>query len=849
MPTTYKGPHVAVTQQFVTSPGAIAIEDLPSVAVATAFDVYIKEVLGSLYGIIEKELLWGADKVVYDKNVIDQKAYDFYPVKAYASSPFGNIEFDPDSIASTKLAVGRDKSYKVPDVEQVAGVCEGIIPYYKRELSAGDVQILAADLSTIVITGGTVVTAQIKPGQRVFINIASTWTDVGIVGSVGNDETRIKLAVPYSAAVTNGEGIIVGAASAALKDIPNTLYDKNADFIGTKVRVGDIVYLSSLAISGSVTTPKVASITSIIDKNTLKFNTSTQATGQVDYNFLAYQKFTETPGSTVLLYSYKIERYMGFSQNYGIKLLNTGSGVTVTRVSASEFTVVASGFPILNEGDVFMITDANPGASAEERDTTYIRLYRISTIVLDGSNYRITVNNTIYQSGIEADTDYETGDFISAWSPKIETDIKVDFRAIRDEENKVVKRIASIKDITDAWCKDDEIDIHNELAFMASVIFGRNAGKVLYGTNVDASASNLAAEYTAAFEELKLKDVYSHALGTTDAGVNGLAGPYCDGQSDPYEGHERIAIVCYDEKDIFLMGTDSGSMAVTGVITISGAFDPIAAGLTVNDTVDIYDGSGDYVTTVTVVATPDPGTPTEIETDYSGSVLSGHTFKFLSGRKDDQAVRIGAIKYGNRRVSVIWPGWFNADFGGERYTLPPYYISAAIAGMDSGVIVSQSFTNRNFSIPGLSNIELNTNTYYRKTQLDEIGGGGVDIMIQDATITQSIKSRHDLTSNMDAIEYRERSITKQPDVAAKTIRTAVSPYTGKYNITPSLFQFLGKVCTIVTTKLVKKGILEKIALVSIARDEVIADKINFIFEATVFVAGNYYDITLIVKSR
>jgi hypothetical protein len=37
-------------------------------------------------------------------------------------------------------------------------------------------------------------------------------------------------------------------------------------------------------------------------------------------------------------------------------------------------------------------------------------------------------------------------------------------------------------------------------------------------------------------------------------------------------------------------------------------------------------------------------------------------------------------------------------------------------------------------------------------------------------------------------------------------------------------------------------------MVSIDRDEVIADKVNFVFEATVFVAGNYYDITLIVKS-
>jgi hypothetical protein len=181
--------------------------------------------------------------------------------------------------------------------------------------------------------------------------------------------------------------------------------------------------------------------------------------------------------------------------------------------------------------------------------------------------------------------------------------------------------------------------------------------------------------------------------------------------------------------------------------------------------------------------------------------------------------------------------------------MPPYYIAAAICGMDGGKVVSQSFTNYSFTIPGLSNIELNTNTYFRKAQLDEIGGGGVDIMIQDSNITQSIKSRHDLTTNMDAVEYRERSIAKQADLSAKTIRNAVAPYVGKYNITPELIRFLGSVCTVVSSKLVKDGIIQKMSIISIKQDEVVVDKVNFLIEITVFVAGNYYDITLMVKSR
>jgi len=851
--TAYQGPHVAVTQKFVTSPGAIAIEDLPSVAVGTAFDVFEKERIGSSYGIVDRELAWGANKVVYDKDVIDQKAYDFYPAKAFANSPFGNVDLEllDANLSSTGVTLVRGKTYKVPDTEKVVGACEGIVPYYKRILTAGDVQIHAADLRTVVIVGGTVVTAQLKPGQKVFVTIdgGTSWTLVGTVGSIGNDETKIRLATPYATPITTGDGIAVGAVSDTLIDIPNTIYDATADFITAKVRVGDIVYISSLAIAASIANPIAASVVSIIDKNTLKFNTETLVAGQVDYDYLKYQDFVETPGSTLQLYTYWVERYAGFSQNYGIKLLNTGAGVAVGKTSSSVLTVPIAGFPIVNEGDVFIITTANVAAGSEERDVTPgFRPYRIQTITTSGVNYEITVNGTIYHSGVAPETEFSGGEFISVWAPKVETSILVDFRAVREEELGVVKRITSLEDIAAAWSRDEDISIHNELAFMAQIEFALNRGKVMYGVNVDATEANLSAQYSAAFEELKLHDVYSHALGTDDAGVNALLGPYVDGQSAPYEGHERIGVVAYDEDDIYLQGADTGSVDIAGLITIDGAFDPIAAGVTVDDVVKIYDSSGDFVTEVLVTETPT--VVTEVQTDYVGAILAaGHSFRFQSGRKDDQSVRIGAIGYGNRRVQVVWPGWFQADFGGVTYTLPPYYITAALAGMDGGIIVSQSFTNYTFSIPGLSNIQLNTNNYFRKLQLDEIGGGGVSVMIQDTRVSQTIKSRHDLTSNMDAVQYREHSITKQADVSAKTVRNAINPYVGKYNITPDLFRFIGQVCAVVSTKLVKKGVIARLSVLKIARDEVIDDKINITMQATVFIAGNYYDVTLIIVSR
>ena len=872
----YQGPNASVTQEFVTTPGAVAVESLPSVAVATAYDVYHAGDLGNSYGITNRILPWGtSNKVVFNRSLAGGRAFEMYPPVAYANTKFGNVNLNlPSSdFVSTGVEIDRDETYVVPGTAQVSGSCKGIMPYYNANFGvSGAVLINNTSLNTVNIAGGSVVTAQIQTGQKVFVyqTVPASWTFVGTVGPTGNDETKIILSAPYSTAITDGSRILVGAADAGTEiGSPENLYDPNADFVASKVAVGDIVTLSSLSIAGSVVSPKFATVTAIMSKTMLRVNTIIltpsypTTSGLADSNFTKYRPASAlelmAAGSTIKLDSYAVNRLVGFSQSYGLKNLNSATGVAVTYISDSSFSIDATtpSLPLMGKGDIFMVATANTAVTSEERDTANLRLYTIDTITLVGTTYVITTTSTIYQSVVSGNTTvYVNGDYMQAWTPMVETDIVADFRAIRSEENKVVHRITSQQDIYNAFVRsgDTTIDPRNELAFMMNIIFSLAAGKVCYGVNVDASAGNLSAEYDAALEELKLQDVYSHCFGTTDAGVNSLVGPYCDEESAPYEAHERIGIVCYDLDDIYLMGTGTGSIASTGIVTVASGVNPITAGVTIGDIVNVIDSDGNTVVTATVTATPSPSHPSLIQTNYTGALTpsSGNdSIRIESGRKDDQSVRGGAIAYGNRRVAVEWPGWFTADYGTETsLTLPPYFITAAIAGMDCGNIASQSFTNLPFGIPGLSNISLGTNFYFRKAQLDEIGGGGVDIMIQDATISQSIKSRHDLTSDMSSVQFRERSITKQADVAAKTIRSAVAPYVGRYNVNdPNLFRFLGQVCAVVSTTLVKDGTIASLAVNKIARDAVIDDKINFFLTATAYIAGNYYDITLLVTTR
>ena len=244
-------------------------------------------------------------------------------------------------------------------------------------------------------------------------------------------------------------------------------------------------------------------------------------------------------------------------------------------------------------------------------------------------------------------------------------------------------------------------------------------------------------------------------------------------------------------------------------------------------------------------------TPTETDqAQVDSNAAAGYTnFKFLISDETSKAVKIGTLGMGQRRVTVLWPSWFEGKSGEDTITLPPYYLAAVVAGMDSGLSPSQDFTNYDTGIPGISNIKLNTNYYFTKRQLDEIGGGGVDVLIQSSQISSLIKSRDDLTSDNSSIEFSARSVTKQADVAAKTIRNAVAPYLGKYNITNNLLMFLGQICSIVATTLTKQdGVLSGFDIVSITRSEQVVNKVDFNVRATVFIAGKHFDITMLVVS-
>lgn len=836
---SYRGPHVSVRQQFQTNPPGVAVESLAPALIGTAFNVFSKEKQGEGIGIISVELPWMADgaavsDVIYSRQVIGRRAYDFYAALAFVNTPFGTVQMDEAKILDTGagIEVLKDDAYTIPGTEKAIGSSQAFIPTYKAS-GTGIAKIYESQKDVVVITGGAVVTNKIQVGQRVVMGS----TLVGTVGSVGADETKVYLSSPYNGTYTLGEyvanAIEIGtAADEGFAGRAINLYDSTADFVSAKVRPGDLLVFNSNSLTGG---PFTASVRVVINKNTLEFNPSAPANPDADY--LRYKNASIQPGSTVSISTYKIQRLIGFSQDYGMAALDTNAGVPIDVLGPNSFAIdqTALGFsvPLLGRGDKVAFGSLNTNAN-----WTYMN--EIDSVSVSGN----VQTYTLVEAGLKEDGGaFVDTNFLQARNVKVRHDVVADFRSINAAERGNVVRITTSDDIINNF---GAIVPENELAFMCAAALSSSGGKVMYAVNVNAGAINVSAEYADALEALKMYECYTHVFGSTDGGVNALMSGYVDEQSDPYEAHERTGILAYSEDDVYKMGASSASINSSGLITGIASFNVVTGGVQKGDKVEITDNENKLLATYTVTATPTAAD--QVQTD--GTTTAGsQLFSFMSGRKEDQAIRISNLAVGNRRVTVIWPGWFEAKSGEVTKNFPPYFISASVAGMDSGVKVSQSFTNREFAIAGLSNYKLNTSTYFRKAQLDEIGGGGIDILIQDGQTSQLMRSRHDLTSNMDAIEFRERSITKQADVSAKTIRDALNPYVGKYNITPELLKTLQTTCSIVGTQLVKDGVVAGLTVNKIAQDELVVDKINIDLTITVFVAGNYYDVTLTVKSR
>jgi hypothetical protein len=127
----------------------------------------------------------------------------------------------------------------------------------------------------------------------------------------------------------------------------------------------------------------------------------------------------------------------------------------------------------------------------------------------------------------------------------------------------------------------------------------------------------------------------------------------------------------------------------------------------------------------------------------------------------------------SRRVCAVWP-----DQVGEAGTVQAgYYLSAALAGLVSGVVPHQPLTN--VAVAGFDDYS-RSYKYFNETQLNKLAESGVWIVTEDKDGTPY--TRHALTTDNLDLNRREEMIRRNVDSMSYLFLRRLRPFIGRTNV-------------------------------------------------------------------
>jgi len=228
--------------------------------------------------------------------------------------------------------------------------------------------------------------------------------------------------------------------------------------------------------------------------------------------------------------------------------------------------------------------------------------------------------------------------------------------------------------------------------------------------------------------------------------------------------------------------------------------------------------------------------------------------------KDVQATVLKTIAQGrgSRRVCNVWPDVTEQVTGTDsqgnevREMLQSWFAAAAEAGRDA--IIPPQRASTGAALGGFTGLE-HSSTYFKKSQLNTIAGGGWAILDQ-RVVGGPVIMRHLLTTDMSTVKTQELAFTKNVDNMAKVKRASMEPLlnddNGRINITKDFLttlavpaqaifeQFVGK------EQLVKTEEAPPYTILSIRQDPTAPDTILEDVELNVPLPANKVTVTFVI---
>lgn len=527
-------------------------------------------------------------------------------------------------------------------------------------------------------------------------------------------------------------------------------------------------------------------------------------------------------------------------------------GVEVTQVQTSTSpTLLAQDLKtvVVGKGCYVVDVDDYTYSTVYDNTSTAVTLQTPDTTLVSGAVDANSIYvDLIQKTGAAAGTTVHLYDSSSHWSyldgvVTIASGLSTTYSGINNATIKIGYRInrtdldkfMTFESITDIENKIGDVDLLNPLGYAVYVALANSNAVVHgYGTDTDDTTG-----HTSALTALSTREVYTLVPVSQVGAVIDLYSTHVDSYSAPAEKKERIVvgnrnIAWADANDTAVSGPYDSSFDAAGTSRLLRAN---ALAKQAKRTIWTFPDIAYVLVTAHV---------TTLRQAYINTNIcpKAETYRLYAKLATDRTFSDGTRAYAYDDITdSVWTKLANDTVTtvSAWVPVPGYYLAAAVGGQISGESPEQGLTN--LPIAGISFLRFSSD-FFTESQLNTIAEGGNYILNQGSD-TSPISCRHQLTTDMTTIEAREVNIVKSVDFVAKFLRNALTPYIGRYNVTPAFLKLATSICNGAGLYLIREGVIKDFKLTSIAQDTVNPDTINVEFKILVKYPVNYIKVDLV----
>jgi hypothetical protein len=433
-------------------------------------------------------------------------------------------------------------------------------------------------------------------------------------------------------------------------------------------------------------------------------------------------------------------------------------------------------------------------------------------------------------------------------------EVHVDYRALRKDLAGIVQDINSEAERLGVLGVASDL---NPLGLGVQLALANTTGRV----RALAVETDDLGGYVAALEASENVRVYALTMLTQDPAILAALQVHVDGMSTPENASWRTALVNSAIPTSTVVGIYNANLVNANlgnnlVSLINGAYvltasnaSFISDGVVPGDTIHATTGSGNNIhvydwKVLSVISNQQ----VQVNATGTASAVSYYVRRTLTRAQQSKAVVAMSKSFGDKRVSHVQPDLCGVSVGGVVKYLPGYYLCCALAGLISGLPVQQGLTN--IGIAGISDLA-RSNFYFTRPQLNEMAAAGTLLLVQEDRGTIPFV-RHELTTDMTVLEYREIQQVKNLDFLSYYFHDIFAGFIGKWNITPDSLNTLRQTFTAAGRQLQGKKLpkigapLVDFQIQKLEQDANNKDNVNAVIPVKIPTVMNYINIYLVV---